>query len=286
MTRSRTAPMSCRLALSRRPNLVDRFETALKRLEDAGRTSVVRSFRTVLARGRVAINMSTPNLKRFLEQGHWLNIYEAVAKEDKLKGKDLNHEVRKRLQGFAEPRQALDKLFRFRRNTHYASLNLGGAGPQRYGFFCVVFKIENWSPFHTCFAGDSIRACFRKGGTRLLTDEEVLQGLALGADLDLLAVVRYEEFLRKQQFCVDPRELRNMVEASDSLLELHLHGPVRRSQILEVLMSRSFYDQLCDLSDRIKSCYDPEVLEFDKFLPFMEVLRLLNLYRIPLVVAE
>src|SRR5689334_11469795 len=74
--------------------------------------------------------------------------------------------------------EQLLRAFRLRCGTHYAAFNLGGAGAHRYGRCCVVFDLRYWAPFHTCYAGDSIRACFQVDKSPALSEEEILAGFA------------------------------------------------------------------------------------------------------------
>lgn len=233
--------------------------------------------------------MSIPSLVRFLTEGGYLNVYEFVQRETGLRGRALEEEVQERLRGMGPARLKIDRLFGFRRDTHYASLNLGGPGPQRYGPCCVVFDLSHWAPFHTCFAGDTIRSCFDGAGAQALSDDEILESLAIGEDAVRLAVIRHKEFLRRQSFCVDPREVRDIVEAQDSLLEFHLHGAVTRKQVQEVRISRTEHHHLRDLSERFDALPHPSRplrLEFERVPLFRDLTALLKKHGIPLLMAE
>jgi hypothetical protein len=276
-------------ALARRGSLLARFDETSRNLIASGCEDVLLSFTALLSRGVAAVNMSIPNLLRFLEEGRYLNIYEFVRRETRLHGRALEEEVQRRLKGLGPARLKIDRLFGFRRDTHYASLNLGGPGPQRYGPCCVVFDLRHWAPFHTCFAGDSIRACFDGAGRQVLEDREILEHLGIGEDAGRLAVIRHREFLARQRFCVDPAEVRDIVEAQDSLLEIHLHGSVTRDHIQEVRLSRTEYHHLRELSERYDLLHDtrrPLRLEFERVPLFRDLTAALKRHRIPLLVAE
>jgi hypothetical protein len=230
--------------------------------------------------------MPITKVARFVEEGSYLNIYEFVARETGLSGEDLERSVLERLKEFGPLRLKLDRLFCFQHDTHYASFNLGGAGARRYGSCCVTFDLRHWAPFHTCFAGDSIRACCSPEKEPLLKDEEILTSFGIGEDLDRLAVIRHERFLERQAHGLDPGEVRDIIEADDSLLEIHLHGPVTRECIQEVRLSRADYHHLCDLSERAKGLSEPLPWEFDSVEPFQKMLAALDRFDIPLVLAE
>jgi len=275
-------------ALSGQSRLRKRFEETCERLKRSGRGNALRSFQAILARGRAAINMPIPKLVRFLEEGGYLSIYEFVARDTGLTGEDLRREVQARLRDFGPLRRQIDETFQFQPDTHYAAFNLGGAGAHRYGRCCVVFDLRYWAPFHTCYAGDSIRACFQVDKSPALSEEEILAGFATGDDLDHLAAIHWEPFLAEptQEICFHPSEVRDIVEAEDSVLEIHLHGPVTRDRIQEVLLLRSDYRHLRDLVRRASGRSLPLPWEFDEVEPFNQMLALLERFEIPLVLAE
>jgi hypothetical protein len=268
------------------PGIETRFDSACGRLATASCNGALRSFRSILGRGKAAINMPLPKLVRFVEEGSYLNIYELVARETGLSGADLEGAVLDRLKDFGPLRLKLDRLFCFEFDTHYASFNLGGAGARRYGSCCVVFDLGHWAPFHTCFAGDSIRACCSSGRAPLLADDEILASFGTGADLDRLAVIRHERFLERHAHTLDPGEVRDILEADDSLFEIHLHGPVTRDLVQEVRLSRADYHHFCDLAERARGLSGPLPWEFDSVEPFQAMLAALDRFDIPLVLAE
>jgi hypothetical protein len=283
-----TLPTAYTRAAAGRHALLSRFETCRERLKRNGRSKALRSFQAILARGTAAINMPIPKLVRFIEGGEYLSIYEFVAKETGLTGEDLERAVSDRLREFGPVRLKLDRLFGFQHDSHYASLNLGGAGARRYGCCCVVFDLRHWAPFHTCYAGDSVRACCHEDKTPALTDEEILAEFAIGEDLERLATVRWEPSLQDlaQGPYFDNSEVRHIVEAADSLLEIHLHGPVTRDRIEEVRLAKADYRHLRDLVRRAEGRSGPFPWEFDNVEPFRKMLEALDRFEIALVLAE
>jgi hypothetical protein len=283
-----TRPVAYDRAISGRDGVRSRFEESCDRLNRSGRSDALRSFRAILSRGRAAINMPIPKLVRFLEEDGYLNIYEVVSRETGLMGEDLSKAVQERLREFGPMRRQIDQTFNFDPDTHYASFNLGGAGAHRYGRCCAVFDLRHWAPFHTCYAGDSIRACFQADKSPALSEAEILAGFAIGEDLDRLATIRWESSLEDptQGPCFHPSEVRDMVEAEDSILEIHLHGPVTRNRVQEVLLPRADYRHLRDLVRRARGRLLPLPWEFDEVEPFNRMLELLERFEIPLVLAE
>ena len=232
--------------------------------------------------------MPIPKLVRFIEEGGYLSIYEFVAQETGLTGEELVRAVSDRLKEFGPVRLKLDRLFGFQHDSHYASLNLGGAGTRRYGCCCVVFNLRHWAPLYTCYAGDSVRACCHADKTPALTEEEILAEFAIGEDLERLATVRWEPSLQDltQGPYFGPSEIRHIIEAADSLLEIHLHGPVTRDRIEEVRLTRADYHHLRDLERRAEGRPGPLPWEFDNVEPFRKMLESLDRFEVPLVLAE
>jgi len=286
-TRSTPSPPSAyQLAQSQRPMLLGHYRSAAQRLAAAGRQDILMKFEAMIARGAAAINMSMPSMLQFLASGRWLNIYEAVARETGFKRRALDCEVARRLRELGEPRLAIDRLFRFRRDTHYASLNLGGTGPHaRYGVCCAVFALAHWIPFHTCFAGDSILACFDAGGRRVLARDGALARFGTSEDLQRLAVLRFEDFLSRQRHKLDLIAMRARLEGPETMIELHLHGKVSRHQISEVRLPRERYEQLCSLSDYLARDPGSPARELDPARAFGQLKIALALHHIPLVIA-
>lgn len=225
-------------------------------------------------------------LLRFLDTGQWLNYFQAVARETGLTGRDLEQEVVQRLGELGPPRLAIERLFRFPRDIHYAALNLGGPGPvARYDKCCVVFDLGRWEEVYTCFAGDSIRAGFDGAGHPATTRELLLARFAAGKDLSCLAVVQHAAFLEEHGLCLDLGTVRRLLEGEDTMLELHLFGTVDRKHILEVRLPQAEYERLCELGRRLDKAPGSTAREFDSVPIFRELLRRLERYEVPLVVC-
>jgi hypothetical protein len=279
-------PYALDLALSRRTTLIKKAEEVSSRFLVAGQRNVLRGFNTVLAEGKASINMSMPKLIRLLDTGQWLNIYEAVARETGLKGRKLEREVIQRLGEFGLPRVAIDRLFRFPRSTHYASLNLGGPGPYaRYDICCVIFDLCHWAQRYTCFSGDSIQAGFDQGGNLAVAEASLLDRFAAGEDLCHLALVQREAFLEEHRFCLDLGKIRRHLEGEDTMIELHLFGKVTRDHISEVRLPQASYERLCELVHHLDRNPASMARELDRARVFRELLRRLDFSEIPLVVC-
>lgn len=275
-------PPAYDLALSLRRALRLRYDAVEQAISCTGRKGLLVAFKAAIQKGSASINMTLPDCTRFLRTGVWLNIYEVAANETGKTGEDLEREVASRISKWYAQRRRINELFNFGVDTHYAALNLGGAGAQHYGTCCVVFDLDRWKPFFTCFGGDTIRACFDSTGAQVQDDREILQKFAVGDDRVAVSVVRYLDYLNDDKVGLDLSELRGILEDSESLIELHQHGPVSRDQVLRIVIPRKRGIALRELARRSATVPQPLPQEFDQVPFFLELNRLASLYDIPL----
>ena len=87
-TPNNRTPPAYALALSLRDALDSKYQSVEKKLIEDGCQGSIKVFRALLSRGYVTINMSIPSCNRFIREGRWLNIYEAVLKETGKRGDD------------------------------------------------------------------------------------------------------------------------------------------------------------------------------------------------------
>jgi hypothetical protein len=278
------APDAYTLAAGQRTQLLQRLQSIEARMMSTGRMAVVRSFRAVLERRRVAVNMKIPEFVRFLEEGQYLNVYEFISKKTGATGAELAAAVERTR--FGSQRLAIDRLFSFGNDAHYAALNLGGTGLTRYGDACVILRQTAWSARSTCFAGDSIRLCFSATGEVAVDEAAVLRDFVPAEDASVLAVVAHADLLDDSAICVDPTEMRRRLEAEDLAIEVHLHGAIMRDQIDEIIMGRKKLHELEALSRKYDALPEPRPFAYDIVPEFRRMLALLDDHEIPLVAAE
>jgi hypothetical protein len=245
--RARSAEAAYARALAGQESLRLRAQRTQDTLCESGSGAQVRAFMDLLARnGRAGINMTIQRCLNLLSGGAWLNVYDAVARETGLQGKEYVAALRQRLQDkgidWYARRRSLERILRFPRDTRYASLNVGGMGPYRqFGSCCVLLDLEPWLPRATCFAGDSLLTCFDRSGTGRLTAAQICDLYAVAEDWARLVLVSHAANLHAQQSGAvgfDPRQVRSLLEHEDSILEIHLHGPVTKEHIWGVVMGR------------------------------------------------
>jgi len=190
--------------------------------------------------GCPAINMTLPGCIRFLESGCWLNIYEVIALQvGERQGPEFLRVLRDKLGPWYEPRMDFEQLLKFRRDTHYAALNLGGTGPD-YGECCVRFGPNAPIRFSTSFAGDPLQVAFDEDGNRILSDSEVLERFSVFEDRVALAAVTNPTFLDSTPI-IDRDALIRMLDDRETLIEVHLHGAVRREHAAEIAIQPDYY---------------------------------------------
>jgi len=187
---SKNIPAAYTLAKTKRGHLLAIFKKLELGFRRQGRNAQLLEFVGFVQKGEVSINMSVASCMRFLEQGEWLNVFEATKKETGATGKLLEGKIRKRLRAWYLRRRAIERLLKFQRDTHYAALNLGGPGATRYGICCVMFDIETDHRYATALAGDSLRSVFDSSGRRVLSNDETLALFAIREDATRLAAVR------------------------------------------------------------------------------------------------
>jgi hypothetical protein len=272
-------------ALRARPALLARYSQAKAELSRAGASEVSTYFENTLQGAKAAVNMKLRSLSLFLAEGRWLNRYELVARDLGLRGRALDERVERDLKDLGVARLGTDKLLGFRHDTHYAYTNIGGLGPDRYGACAVILDLERWAARATCFAGDSLLACFTREGRRALSRDEALSRFAVAHDLPRLGVVHHLSFLARQDGCLDLEAARALIEGAETVLELHLHGPVLREHVLEVRIPHKDWQRLRSLSERLAALPEGREVpaELEPAVELQEAQRQLKRFGIPLL---
>lgn len=295
--RSRHVSESYLLAESVRPALEARAQTLRQELNTAGCDRAVRPFMTMISEQvQAGINMSIPDCIRLIKHGAWLTIYEAVNEETSYTGDALEQEVQARLTtrgtDWYECRKKIEQMLKFSHDTHYAALNVGGVGAQRYGDCCVLINWSKWRAVSTCFGGDTLRSTFASDGTDVVDTQEVLKSFAIGQDLDKVALLSYEHSLRtyatpkagplRRPPAFDEQEMRTAIESSDFLVELHLHGRVTIDQVRGVVITKSRQTELWNQYLAWEGANKPMTHAFEAARYFVELSDLLEEHHITL----
>jgi len=92
--------------------------------------------------------------------------------------------------------------------------------------------------------------------------------------------------VERQGFCVDPAEVRNALEADDSLIELHLHGPVTCSMVEAVRIPRAVYHHWRDLLESPRLLDFPRSWDYDVVPYIQRMIDLMAEHEIALLLAE
>lgn len=251
LPRKRGAPRVLWFARQRKPVLAKRFTAEMARLSKAGGKAALLDFMAQLDEGYPAINMRCGTLAHFLETGKYLNTYE-VAESETLRTKKPIHEILKRILGdWYAPRLNVDRILGMRFDTHYAYKNMGSRGPTEYGPCSVVLSKRLLRLQATAFSGDSVCSIFDKDARQLLTKSEALALLATADCSTKLAALEHSRFIETSKHGISVRDLHGRFDARDTLLELHIHGPIRRGDIIRIMMSESDLKRLFDLLEEI-----------------------------------
>ncbi len=173
--------------------------------------------------------MTIPGCIRFLETGQWLNVYESVAlKIGVSHGPEFDDALREKLGVWHGPRTTLDRLMGFRKDTHYAALNIGRMRTSD-GKCCVRFGPATPLVFATCFAGDTLQVVFDENAVFVLSRDEILEQFSTYAHGVALSTVYHQRLLANATI-IDKDMLVEMLDDRETLIEVHIHGSVRRGQ--------------------------------------------------------
>lgn len=258
------------IACTQSSSLQQKYDLVLSTTSNPGDATRLRTFEAVIQQGCPAINMTLAGCIRFLESGKWLSIYEAIALEvGGANGSKFEKALREKLGDWYQPRTEFDRVLGFRTDTHYAALNIGGCGPD-YGECCVRFGRMPRLRVATCFVGDPLQVVFDEDGVQLLSRDEVLDRFSAYLHRTKLATVH---IYHKLPTCI-PVNLDALIEMLDdrrTLIEVQIHGAVRREHAVEIALRSEFFDELA------RCCVDFEgVPDRDKMAKQFARVRLLK----------
>ena len=120
------------------PALADRFKEAKDARSSDDAAILDRFAERVIQDGLVSLNMRPWVFSTLLAKGRYQNIYEWAQEQADLSGRSVDEILHEKLGSYFSGRIAFDACFEQGRRFRYGALNIGGAGPTRYGAFCVV----------------------------------------------------------------------------------------------------------------------------------------------------
>lgn len=265
--------------------LAKRFAAEKTRLSKTQGKATLKEFIARLDAGYPAINMQIGTLVSFLTNGRYLNTYEAAESQAKNEKRPIHELLRQKLGKWYDARLKTDRFLGTRFDTHYAFRSIGGTGPKEYGPCCVVLSKSLLAPCGTAFAGDSLRVIFDTKLRPFLTKGQAFEQLSTAAFATKLAVVTHKAFIEASDAGIDLRQLTNRLESRDGLLELHLHGPIRREDILHIYMDADNFGRLQRLVAEIGNRDPGAPLQYkhDEAAAFSRLIPLTRKYDISIV---
>lgn len=190
-------PGAYSLAERLKPDLIRRFAELELEFKANGHSNLLETFQALIRKGQPAINMNLTECIRFLTSGRWLNIYEAIQRDTNKTGDALEQAVKERIPKSYAIRSKINTLLQFRHDTHFASLNVGGAGATNYGVCCVIFDLKRWR-YSTCFDANFMQH-LEDDAEQSVNDKNVLRGLGTIEDIDKLATLKYADAIRQNK---------------------------------------------------------------------------------------
>lgn len=270
-------PKAYLLALQGSAGLRHRYDALCQRLSGDGVRVRIRTFDELICSGRAAINATLSGCVRFLEHGSWLNVYESIALDPKTaSGAAFRKAVREKLGEWYKPRVTFERLLKLSQLSHYASLNIGGGGPD-YGPCCIRLGRALDLGLATTFAGDPLRVVFASDGTRQMADRRVLDRFAVFGDRGPLAAVHNESALTTT-LALDEEAVIALLENRETLIEVHVHGPVLVADVEEITMRTSMavsLEKRC-LDYKTASRRERKGKRFDDVRAFKRLLKLID----------
>jgi hypothetical protein len=148
----------------------------------------------VLGQARVSINMTTGRLTFFLADGRHLNPYELAKKL----APEQTEEKLRALQGeeWYEKRVTFDRWFERGEELRYGALNIGGAGLEYYGRFCVVFdRLLSEASWQTAYLPGNSLMLYVTGtaGSHSVDDDAVRRDAASPGQRHQLAAIKHAD---------------------------------------------------------------------------------------------
>lgn len=118
--------------------LQERYESQRAGSSVQERDQIDRFSDAIRQQGHIAINRRPRPLQDILASKRYLNVYEWAKQESRKTGKPADDLIRERLKGYYTKRVTFDRSFEGGEEFKYAALNIGGAGSNHYGEYCVV----------------------------------------------------------------------------------------------------------------------------------------------------
>jgi len=232
------------LALANKAALVARYDGLRSQKSDAEADQLSRFAGRVEREARVSINLRQTPLVSFLTLGQHQNIYEWARTRARHSTRTPEEILQARLGPLFEARMAFDHYFTDGESFRYGALNIGGAGPTRYGEFCAVVSERFFAGLceSAYLASDSLTTYVLAG---LEIDEARLrQEVAPHPDRHLLAAAKLHGHV-----CSSPEAAWPGLLCSDiDYVEAVFRGPLALDHLESVRMLEADYELYSDFA--------------------------------------
>ncbi|MCY2990111.1 MAG: hypothetical protein NTY19_19890 [Planctomycetota bacterium] len=220
-----------------------RFDEAKNRSKDGGRQLDVFA-NCVQSSGRVSINMRPSVMTELVNSGRHQNIYEWAEEQSRLSSRPTAEILREKLGTYFSRRIHFDDAFEEGQRFRYATLNIGGVGPHRYGQFCAVLKPAFVGPNAPIayLMGDSLRT-YMPTETGVDT-ARLRREVGTHSHVQYLATLKHSAEIPTSSENEWPR----VVCREDCYIEAIFLKDVELSSVDQVRIAQAEYDRLFDLA--------------------------------------
>lgn len=254
------------IARENAPSLESRLTAVMARMSPKQMNRLEQFIGIVRQQGAVSINMRPWALSSLLGGSKWQDIHEWAREIASVSGKSADMLMRQRLGGWYHRRVSFDKSFVNGERFRSGALNIGGAGPVRYGQFCVVLKpdfppvIEEIAYLKT----DSLSYVDSSGKVDVaLISEDVVPH----SHRQHLAAIKHSD----QVIAAAPADSPVLLCSDRDCIEAVFVGDVERDSVAEIRIPKAEYERLWVIAF---DSFDPKASEEKRALgnDFVELL--------------
>jgi len=223
---------------------------------------------------KLSINLKLSDLKLFLINGRYKNIYEYKRVQyQKLKNKKsaipLNAAIERRLKRYYKLREKFNCKFKDSRFFKYCSLNIEGLGIKYYGEFCVIIQREKSEGFSALtFVKEDSLNYFNKNGFNM---KKFRKEIANKECISYLVALKHRNDIKN----ISSNKIYYKICCNENYIEGFTTEDINISHVESIRMSKKDLDKYydCLLKD-----YESEIPEYEKYMvkDYLELFELLE----------